>query len=255
MLIDWFTVAAQLLNFLVLVWLMKRFLYQPVLAAIAAREKHIAAGLADAAARLAAAQTLDAEVGAKSAAFDQQRAALLADAVASAQAQNAALLAQGKAADAAQRSQAAVMLGDQQARLCAAVTRQARDEVLKIVRQALTDLADASLQTAMVNRFIRLLQQLDAPARSKLASAGATAAGPADAQLCSAFPIDAQQRATLTAALTACGLRAETLHFTSAPDLVCGIELRLPGWSLAWNLDQYLHGFAERSSSALTVPA
>ena len=55
MLIDWFTVGAQLLNFMVLVWLMKRFLYQPVLAAIAAREQHIAAGLADAASHMDAA--------------------------------------------------------------------------------------------------------------------------------------------------------------------------------------------------------
>ncbi len=31
MLIDWFTVGAQVLNFLILVWLMKRFLYQPIL--------------------------------------------------------------------------------------------------------------------------------------------------------------------------------------------------------------------------------
>ena len=30
MLIDWFTVGAQVLNFIILVWLMKRFLYQPV---------------------------------------------------------------------------------------------------------------------------------------------------------------------------------------------------------------------------------
>ena len=49
MLIDWFTVAAQVLNFLILVWLMKRFLYQPVLNAIAAREAKIAAELKDAA--------------------------------------------------------------------------------------------------------------------------------------------------------------------------------------------------------------
>jgi F-type H+-transporting ATPase subunit b len=38
MLIDWFTVGAQALNFLILVWLMKRFLYQPILNAIDARE-------------------------------------------------------------------------------------------------------------------------------------------------------------------------------------------------------------------------
>jgi F-type H+-transporting ATPase subunit b len=49
-LIDWFTVGAQLLNFIILVWLMKRFLYQPVLDAIAAREQKIAAQLADVAA-------------------------------------------------------------------------------------------------------------------------------------------------------------------------------------------------------------
>jgi F-type H+-transporting ATPase subunit b len=42
MLIDWFTVAAQALNFLILVWLMKRFLYKPILNAIDAREKLIA---------------------------------------------------------------------------------------------------------------------------------------------------------------------------------------------------------------------
>ena len=51
MLIDGFTVGAQVLNFVVLVWLMKHFLYQPVLDAIAAREKRIADQIADAAAR------------------------------------------------------------------------------------------------------------------------------------------------------------------------------------------------------------
>ena len=42
MLIDWFTVGAQLLNFIILVWLMKRFLYQPVLDAIAALSRRCA---------------------------------------------------------------------------------------------------------------------------------------------------------------------------------------------------------------------
>jgi large-conductance mechanosensitive channel len=38
-LIDWFTVVAQVINFLILVWLLKHFLYQPILDAIDAREK------------------------------------------------------------------------------------------------------------------------------------------------------------------------------------------------------------------------
>ena len=57
MLIDWFTVGAQVLNFLILVWLMKRFLYKPILHAIDAREKRIATELADADAKKAEART------------------------------------------------------------------------------------------------------------------------------------------------------------------------------------------------------
>ncbi|MCH9698254.1 MAG: F0F1 ATP synthase subunit B, partial [Gammaproteobacteria bacterium] len=45
MLIDWFTVSAQIINFLILVWLLKRFLYQPILNAIDAREQRIATQL------------------------------------------------------------------------------------------------------------------------------------------------------------------------------------------------------------------
>jgi len=56
MLIDWFTVGAQALNFLILVWLMRRYLYKPIINAIDAREKRIAAELADAAAKQAEAQ-------------------------------------------------------------------------------------------------------------------------------------------------------------------------------------------------------
>ena len=48
MLIDWFTVGAQAVNFLILVWLLRQFLYKPILNAIDAREKRIASELADA---------------------------------------------------------------------------------------------------------------------------------------------------------------------------------------------------------------
>src|SRR5271155_2800573 len=77
MLIDWFTVGAQALNFLILVWLLKRFLYKPILDAVDAREKRIARELADANAKLAAAKKERAELLRKNEAFDQQRAGLL----------------------------------------------------------------------------------------------------------------------------------------------------------------------------------
>ncbi|MEO5958542.1 MAG: F0F1 ATP synthase subunit B, partial [Opitutaceae bacterium] len=71
MLIDWFTVGAQVLNFLILVWLMKRFLYKPILNAIDAREKKISAELADAESKRAEAMKDRDEFQQKNEEFDQ----------------------------------------------------------------------------------------------------------------------------------------------------------------------------------------
>ena len=101
MLIDWFTVGAQALNFIILVWLLKRFLYKPILNAVDAREKRIAAELADADAKKAEAQKERDEFRHKNEEFDQQRAALLSKATDEAKAERQRLLDDArKAADA-----------------------------------------------------------------------------------------------------------------------------------------------------------
>ena len=79
MLIDWFTVGAQALNFLILVWPTKRFLYKPILNAVAEREKRIAAELADAAQKKDDAQKESDEFKRKNEDFERQRDALLGE--------------------------------------------------------------------------------------------------------------------------------------------------------------------------------
>ena len=77
MLIDWFTVVAQAINFLILVWLLKRYLFKPILHAIDQREKGIATQLAQAEAKKAEAQKERDDFQHKNETFDQERAALL----------------------------------------------------------------------------------------------------------------------------------------------------------------------------------
>ena len=101
MLIDWFTVGAQALNFLLLVWLLKRFLYRPILAAIDAREKKVAAQLADAQAKSEAALKEQEDFKNKNADLDQRRSDLLKKAADEAQTERLRLLEEArKAADA-----------------------------------------------------------------------------------------------------------------------------------------------------------
>ena len=92
MLINWFTVLAQAVNFLILVWLLKRFLYKPILHAIDEREKGIAAQLAEAKAKKAEVKKDRDTFQHKNEAFDQERATLLKKATEEAAAERQRLL-------------------------------------------------------------------------------------------------------------------------------------------------------------------
>ena len=141
MLIDWFTVGAQALNFIILVWLLKRFLYKPILNAIDAREKRIAAELADADAKKAEAKQERDEFQHKNEEFDQQRAALLSKATDDANAERQRLLDDArKAADALSAKRLEALRSDAN-NLNQAIRRRTEQEVFAIARKALTDLA------------------------------------------------------------------------------------------------------------------
>ena len=146
MLIDWFTVGAQALNFVILVWLMKRFLYKPILNAIDAREKRIATELADADSKKAEAQKERDEFQHKNEEFDQQRAALLSKATGEAKAERQRLIDEArKAADALNVKRQETLIKDAH-NLNQAISRRTQQEVFAIARKELADLATTSLE-------------------------------------------------------------------------------------------------------------
>src|SRR5450759_1129264 len=169
MLIDWFTVLAQVVNFLILVWLLKRFLYRPILDAIDAREKRIAKELADADAKKAEARMERDEFQHKNEEFDRQRAALLSKATDEAKAERQRLLDEArKAADALSAKRQEALRNDAN-NLNQAISRRTQREVFAIARKALADLATTSLEERMGEVFTRRLREMDGKAKAGLA--------------------------------------------------------------------------------------
>jgi F-type H+-transporting ATPase subunit b len=238
MLIDWFTIGAQALNFLILVWLLKRFLYKPILRAIDAREKRIAAELADADARKAEAQKERDEFQHKNEEFDQQRAALLSKATDEAKAERQRLLDEArKAADALSAKRQETLRNDAN-NLNQAIGRRTQQEVFAIARKALTDLATTSLEERMGEVFTRRLREMDGKAKARLGEALKAASDPALVR--SAFDLPAEQRAAIQNALNET-LSAEIhVRFETASELVSGIELTTNGQKVAWSIAHYL---------------
>ena len=238
MLIDWFTVGAQALNFIILVWLLKRFLYKPILNAVDAREKRIAAELADADAKKAEAQKERDDYQHKNEEFDQQRAALLSKATDEAKAARQRLLDDArKAADALSAKRQEALRSDAQ-NLNQAIRRRTQQEVFAIARKALTDLATTSLEERMSEVFTRRLRTMDGKAKEGIAEALKTASEPAVVR--SAFALPAAQRAAIQKAVNETFSAEVPVRFETAPDLVSGIELATNGQKIAWSIADYL---------------
>jgi len=238
MLLDWFTIGAQALNFLILVWLMKRFLYKPILNAIDAREKLIAKELADADAKKTEAQKERDEFQKKNEEFDQQRAALLTKATDEAKAERLRLVEEArKAADALSTKRQESLVNDAR-NLNQAINRLTQKEVFAITRKALTDLATTSLEERMGEVFDRRLRELNGQAKTVLGEALKKNSEPA--LIRSTFDLPEAQRAAIQNALNETFSAEIHVRFETSPDLVSGIELSANGQKVGWTITDYL---------------
>jgi F-type H+-transporting ATPase subunit b len=249
MLIDWFTVGAQALNFLILVWLMKRFLYQPVLHAIDDREKRIATELANADAKTAEAQKEHDEFQHKNEEFDKQRAALLTKATDEAQAERQRLLDEARKAAVALSSKRQETLSNEEQKLHQAIRLRTQQEVFAIARKALGDLATVSLEERLAEVFSRRLREMDGKAKEGLAHAIKTASEPAVVR--STFNLPPEQRAAIQNALNETFSGEIHVRFETAPALISGVELTTNGQKVAWSIADYLSSMENGASDLL----
>ncbi len=232
MLIDWFTVVAQTANFLILVWLLKRYLYRPILNAIDAREQGIAAQLADAAEKSAQALAEREQFIQKNKELDANRGTVLSQLTAEVAAERERLFASARRdADSLRAKQQDGLQREYQS-LSTELAHRTQSEVFSIARQTLADLAGASLEERMAEVFVARLQQLDEDARRALSSG--------DALVRSAFELTPAQRATMESAVKAVLGADIQVSFELAPGLVSGLELIVQGQKIAWSVNDYL---------------
>lgn len=238
MLIDWFTVIAQVLNFLILVWLLKRFLYKPILKAIDAREKKVADELADADAKEAEAQKEKEEFRRKNEEFDQQRAMLVSKAKDEAKAERQRLLEEARKEASDLRSKQQEALRNDKQSLHQAISLRAQQEVFAIAGKVLKDLAGSSLEELTVNVFVQRLRELKGEEKEHFASALGTSSNRVLVR--TAFYLPQAQRDLVKKTIKeTLGIEIQS-RFETAPDVVSGIELTANGQKVAWSIAGYL---------------
>ncbi|WP_050527832.1 F0F1 ATP synthase subunit B family protein [Pseudorhodobacter aquimaris] len=232
--IDWITVAAQIVNFLVLVWLLKRFLYRPILDGIDAREREIAERMAQAGAIRAKAEAAEAEFRAQITKLKAGREGVIAQAREVAARARDEMLAQASARVAREQAARAEERAKEVRKYSADLHAKGAAAFLALLRKALHDLGDESLEQRIVTRAIGRMPDMMRDLTD--------AAGSSDtAVIVTHDPLSQDLAAELTAALQAAkpGLK---VVFQADPAQSPGLSLRLGGAQLGWTVDSYIDG-------------
>ncbi len=252
MLIDWFTVGAQVVNFLILAWLLKRFLYHPILDAIDAREKRIATELANAAKQQASATEERENFEQRNSELDRNKATLLKEATEAAHVERQRLLDEARQAASALIAKGKASLQSEAHALHHDIRQRTSQEVFAIADKALTDLAGITLEARMVDVFVAHLRDLNDTDKAALSKALKTSGQPL--VVSSTFALSDEQRNLLETTIQPLQDKAPALRYETVPELVCGIELCAEGYKVDWSIAEYLVSL-EKSIDDLLKPA
>lgn len=251
--IDWITVSAQIVNFLVLAWLLHRFLYGPITRAMERRAQRISQRLSEADQKRDEAENEARAFQAQQKELDDRREQFLNDAREEAAKERNRLFEQAQDDIARQKKSWQEAVEQQRTEFLHDIRQRTRDHFYTLARRALGDLADVHLEEQMIRVFREKLATLDANAKNRLAAAGRKNGN--DAVVRSGFEMAADMQNVIRQTVRDSILTDAAVTFERDADVVCGIELKMGGQTLAWNLDSYFEALVRLTKEELGKPS
>lgn len=237
--INWFTVIAQVINFLILVWLLKRYLYKPILEAIDEREKKIKSQLVDADSKKAEAKKEQDEFKQKNDVFDQKKKELMDKVIAETKEEKEKLLeeARNEANELSAKLEEASKASKE--KMNQEITQKTQQEVFAITRKMLIDIASLGIEEQCANIFIKRLDELKEEEKKKFIEAFTSEAKPV--LIRSAFDLPHKQQIEIKNSVKEILGTKTHFEFQTSPKLISGIELSANGYKLSWSISEYVN--------------
>lgn len=236
--IDWLTVIAQIINFLVLVWLLKKFLYRPILDGIEARQKDIAQRISKAESAQALANQAEADFRAAKAQCLAEQEHLLDTAMKKTQAQRDVLIHQAHQQISDEREQAKLQLQQEKLAFIQQLRQSALNDLLQVSKKLLEDLADEALENAIARQLVQRMHSILPELRS-------STLGHQQGEIRSGLALSEESQTLLTQELAQL-LPQIQFSFANSAQANLGISLHIGGVEVVWTIDSYLDELTER---------
>ncbi|AJF06691.1 F0F1 ATP synthase subunit delta [Geoalkalibacter subterraneus] len=246
MLINWFTVVAQIVNFLILVFLLKRFLYKPIVKHMNEREERIAARLQEASEMRAEAQQQIDEFREKQEEMEEQSRQKLEEAENEAQLRRQELLEQARDQVQSKRQSWLQSLEKEKEDFARGLKKRSAQEILHFVQRVLQDLADEPLNNRLAEVLLARMKKLDDEVKQRLSKA----AEEGEIEVRSTFELDTSMKDKITAALREFYEKDAEVAYKVDHEQPLGVEANAGSVKFSWSIAGYLD---ELESQVLTL--
>jgi F-type H+-transporting ATPase subunit b len=240
--LSWSTFVLEIVNFLVLVWILQRFLYRPVLAIIDERRAGIEKTLADAKALREEAEGAKSKYEGRIADWEAERQRAREALADDLEAERAKRLEALQAELTSEREKAAVANARREAEARRSVEEAALKHGSQFASTLLRSAAGPELEARLIDTAAAGIESLTPEKAAELR--GDEGRVPESLRVESAYELSAAQRERLEAALTALLGRSVPATFVRDASLVAGVRVTLGSRVLGLNVRDELEGFA-----------
>lgn len=249
--IDGFTIVAQIVNFLILLVLLRRYLYRPVLQAMEEREQKIGRELEEARQKKVEADRREAEYQEKLRELEREKDQMLKEAKQKVDRQHEEMLEQARNEVEQVQEQWEEALETERNTFIQELEQETRDRLIGIIRSVLSDLSERSLESQVIENFMLKLRNMDKQKQKQLLNAVMDFGDPT---IRSAFELSGEQQDRIKGLLRKMLASRVNCRFEVVPALGFGIEIRTGGWRIGWNLDSYLATLRNRMGKFFHEP-
>jgi F-type H+-transporting ATPase subunit b len=247
--IDLFTWIAQIVNFVILILLLKRFLFGRIIRAMDERRERISARMEDAVRKREEAERETETYRRMQRELNEQRASLIARAGEEAEARRREMLDEARREVEAEKARWRDALHTQEDAFYRSLRETIGTQVYHTARTVLADLADEDLNRRIIRTFLARVRGLDENGKREMReNAHISGATPI---ITSAAEISENLRGEIIAAVKEVLQTGADIRFERSPDILGGIELRIDGRKIAWSLRSYLDDLEENLAGIL----
>ncbi len=252
MLIDWFTVVAQAVNFLILVLLLRWLLWDRIVDAVDRRRARIRSEYDEAEQRRQEADDAAERQRQAEKEIREKRDEMLREAREEAEDQRRKGLERAREEIEEQKQSWQKGLRDQQEDFVEQLRRDLGHSTLEMARALLRRVADQDLEHRMVERFRTEATDLSDEDRGRLV--GDTDEEPPELEVLSHWELDADDRAAVEEALRRAVGDETTVRFRTEETMVCGLRVKGRDHVLDFSLDRELERVGRRMEKRLREP-